>query len=313
MKSLQAWLEKPGVMELREVNLPEPAPYEVQVKCLANGICMAEVSTFRGTEPPWGSPLGHEGIGVVTKVGRDVKSLKEGDCVTTTSWATYQNQAAAHTAVFRQVPADPAVFITEPSACVVTAWYSYRIVPGDRVLVLGAGYMGLLNVQALGRSPLAELVVADLKPANLKLAAAAGATEVINSGTAKGKARLEALKDQPFDLVVEAAGAEQTLQLAGPLTRRGGRLSIFAWHHGNRTVDFGLWHVRGLQVLNSSPMIGTDWNINPMQRAAHLLEAGVFDQRRLITHRHPFAQVQAALELAAARPPEYCKGVLLFA
>jgi threonine dehydrogenase-like Zn-dependent dehydrogenase len=63
--------------------------------------------------------------------------------------------------------------LAEPVECVVRAIDSYGIVPGDRVLVLGTGFMGLLNVQGLARCPLSELVVADLKPRNLELAASA--------------------------------------------------------------------------------------------------------------------------------------------
>lgn len=59
--------------------------------------------------------------------------------------------------------------------------------PGDRVLVLGAGYMGLLNVIGLAHSPVSELVVTDIKEKNLELARSFGATHIINSGTDQGR------------------------------------------------------------------------------------------------------------------------------
>jgi len=120
------------------------------------------------------------------------------------------------------------------------------------------------------------------------------------------------LKQKPFDLVVEAAGVESTIQMAGELTRGGGRLSIFAWHHEPRTVMMTPWHMRGITVLNSAPGIGTDHNVHPMQRAVALLERGLFDQSRLITHRHPFTAITEAMELAVQRPAGYVKGVLKF-
>ncbi len=312
MKAQAAYITAPHTMEIREVEIPDPGPEEVQVRCVANGICMAEVSKFSGAEPGYPSRAGHEGVGVVLKAGSKVQRLQEGDWVATGSWATVDNLGATGLAKLSGPPADPGVFLIEPCACVVTALYSYELTAGDRVLVMGAGFMGLLNVQALGHSPLAELVVTDVKPANLELAREFGATEVINSATAAGQARLEELRDQPFDLVVEAAGVERTVQQAGGLTRPGGRLSIFAWHHQPRTLDLGLWHMRGLKVLNSAPGIGRDHNINNMQRAVALLERGVFDLRKLVTHRHPFAEVQTAMEVATERPEEYIKGVLLF-
>ena len=312
MQAQAVYFTAPHTLEIREVEVPDPGPAEVQARCVANGICMAEVTRFSGLEPGYPTRVGHEGVGVVTKVGRDVKGLHEGDWVRTASWATTENLPAPDLARLSGPPADPGVFLIEPCACVVTALYSYELTAGDRVLVMGAGFMGLLNVQALAHSPLAELVVTDVKPANLALAREYGATEVINSATPEGAARLEELQQQPFDLVVEAAGVEATIQQAGRLTRGGGRLSIFAWHHQPRTVDMGLWHLRGLKVLNSAPGIGTDHRVNVMQRAVWLLERGVFDCRKLVTHRHAFTDVEAAMKVAVERPGDYIKGVLLF-
>jgi len=312
MQGRAAFITGPYTVEIREVEVPDPGPDQVQVQCVANGICMAEVSVFTGAEPRYPAPAGHEGVGIVTKVGREVKDLKEGDWVATGRWATVENLPAAGLARLSRPPADPATFLIEPCSCIVTALYSYDLTAGDRVLILGAGFMGLLNVQALAHSPLAELVVSDVKAHNLALAQEFGATEVINAATADGQVRLEELQRQPFDLVVEAAGVEETIQMAGSLTRSGGRLAIFAWHHTPRTVDMGLWHTRGLKVLNSAPGIGRDHNVNKMQRAVALLERGVFNLDRLVTHRHAFSEVREALELAAERPEGYVKGVLLF-
>jgi threonine dehydrogenase-like Zn-dependent dehydrogenase len=100
--------------------------------------------------------------------------------------------------------------------------------------------------------------------------------------------------------------------MAGSFVRLGGRLAIFAWHHSPRSVDLGLWHTRGITVLNSAPNIGTDHSTNSFHRAIRLLDRGTFDLSQLITHRHSIAQVQEAMELASLRPPDYIKGVLLF-
>jgi threonine dehydrogenase-like Zn-dependent dehydrogenase len=314
MKAQAVFITAPRTTEIREVEVPDPEPDQVQVRCVANGICMAEVSVFTGTEPHYPATAGHEGVGVVTKVGARVQNLQEGDWVATGRWATAENLPAAGLARLSGPPPDPAVFLIEPCACVVTALYSYDLTAGDRALVLGAGFMGLLNVQALAHCPLAELVVSEIRPDNLALAEQFGATEVLNPTTPEGQARLEALQQQPFDLVVEAAGVEETVQMAGPLTRSGGRLSIFAWHHTHtpRLLDLGVWHMRGLKVMNSAPGIGRDHNINNMQRAVALLERGVFDLGKLVTHRHALHEVQTALEIAAERPAGYRKGVLLF-
>jgi len=313
MKGYGICFTGPRKAEVREVNVPDPGPSQVQVRCIANGICMGDVARFTGVENP-GYPcaVGHEGIGVVIKAGTDVKHLREGDYVPSLAWATLENRDARGVHAFSRPPADPATVLTEPVACIVSALYSYNITPGDRVLVLGAGFMGLLNIQGLAHCPIDELVVTDIKARNLELARACGATEVIRTGTPDGDARLEELKQHPFDLVVECAGVESTIAAAPALVRGGGRLAIFAWHHGLRKVDMGTCHVRGLTLLNSSPGIGIDHNVNTFERAQRLIERGVFDLTDLVTHRHCYRDVQQAMEVAASRPPDYIKGVLLF-
>ena len=173
MKSYAVYFVAVGQAELHEIDVEDPQPDEVQVRCVVNGICMGEVSKFKGLDPDWYSfPLivGHEGIGVVTKVGREVENLAEGDYVVCGPWVADRNYRAAPLIKFTAPPDDPALFIAEPPSCVAGALYTYDITPGDRVLLLGAGYMGLLNVQGLAHYPLQELVVTDLKLENLELA-----------------------------------------------------------------------------------------------------------------------------------------------
>lgn len=311
VKSLNVYLVDMRKVEVREEKIKDPSPDEVQVRCLANGICMGEVSLFVGWEPSQlPRKLGHEGIGIVVKVGRDVKGINEGDYVVCWTWDTYQNIKASQVRKFSAVPEDPAIYLAEPVACVINALYAYDITPGDRVLLIGAGFMGLLNLQALGRYPLAELAVAEVRQRNIELAAQFGATSVFN--VSAGDDVLEDLKRTPFDLVIEAAGAAETIQSAAEFVRPGGRLAIFAWHHHPRMVDLGIWHLRGLKVLNTSPMMGIDRNVDNMARAVKLLERCYFNMRMLITHRHHVTQVQEALELAAERPEGYIKGVIMF-
>lgn len=314
MKSEAIFFVEPRRAEVREIEVPDPGDGEVQIRCLANGICLAEVNVYTGVEERVLPRIpGHEGIGVVVKAGAGVRHLAEGDLVPCTQWARHYNYEAGRLPRFARRPADPSAALAEPVECAVRAIGSYAIVPGDRVLVLGAGFMGLLNVQGLARCPLAELVVADLKPRNLELAASFGATRVIRADVEAGREELEELKKaRPFDLVVESVGSQGVIAEADRCVRRGGRLSIFAWHHGNRTVDMGRWHTSGLTVLNSSPAIGADSALNYLERAVRLMEAGVFDERKLVTHRHPFRQVTEAMELATRRPADYIKGVLLF-
>ena len=314
MKAQQIHIPEAGRAELREIDVPDPGPDEVQVQCVVNGICMYEVSMFAGIEPllPSGSSYGHEGIGRVTKLGGNVKNVREGDWLLCGPWVSVQNVPAAGVATFSKPPDDPTVAIAEPAWCVVIAAPHYEISPGDRVLLMGAGYMGLLNVQMLAHYPLADLVVTDVKQANLDLAREFGATEIIRADTNDGRARLEELRADPFDCVIEAAGVAETLQSAADLTRVGGRLALFAWHHQPRTLNLTPWHMQGLKILSTAPGIGKDSALDHARRAIRLIENGTFDQTKLITHRFRAADAQEAMEVSTARAGDYIKGVFLF-
>ena len=313
MKSLNVVFTRVGKAEVQEHEVGDPREGEIQVRCVANGICMAEVTQFTGDEPrDFPREVGHEGIGQIVKVGPGVRGLSEGDWVDCWKWNTIQNFAASRAHKYGNTPGDPGIMLAEPVACVIRSLYASDIYPGDRALLIGAGFMGLLNAQGMGHYPLGEFVAVDVKPENLRLARAYGATEIVQVGTPDGDARYEELKQDPFDIVIEAAGAEKTIQDAGSLTRRGGRLIMFAWHHHPRSVDMGLWHTRGLKVLNTAPGIGSDVNVDAQGRAVRLLDNGVFNLSEMVTHRHHVTDVQEAMEISTERGAGFIKGVLTF-
>jgi D-arabinose 1-dehydrogenase-like Zn-dependent alcohol dehydrogenase len=120
-KGYGIWMVAPGRVELRAIDVPDPSPGEIQVRCVANGICMGEVSLFMSAEP-LRAPLivGHEGIGVVTRVGRDVTGYAEGDWVSCWGWASLADynvrlRGCPTIARYAAPPPDPATFIAEPA------------------------------------------------------------------------------------------------------------------------------------------------------------------------------------------------------
>ncbi|MBI5394942.1 MAG: zinc-binding dehydrogenase [Verrucomicrobia bacterium] len=301
-------------VEVREVEVGDPKPHEVQVLCKAGGISAADVALFtEAAKRPYPFIGGHEGVGQVIRVGSEVKNIRPGEYVTCYPWQKLQNVDACRAHKVPGEPEDPALWLVEPVACVVNAIHHARIRPGERVLVLGAGFMGLTITQLLARYPVYELIAADLKPQNLTLATQFGATETVNTSTKDGEARLKTLANEPFDLVVETAGAQQTLDLATQLVRRGGRLCIFSWHHASRQVDVGAWHTKALRVLNANPSLAEDdARAGNFERAVRCMWRGLIDLKPLVTHRHKFAEAQAALELAAKKPDGHIKGALTF-
>jgi threonine dehydrogenase-like Zn-dependent dehydrogenase len=314
MKTEAIHLVGPRKAQLREVEVGDPKPHEVQVLCKAAGICRSSVAIFAETEKhAYPRVPGHEGVGQVIRAGSEVKDIVPGEYVTCYRWQKIQNVDSRHAHKVPGEPEDPALWMVAPVSCAISALDRCDVRPGDRAVVIGAGFMGLLLVQLLGRSPVYELAALDVKPRNLELAMQFGATETINTSTADGEARLKTIEQTPFDLTLEAAGTQQTLDLGAKLTRRGGRYCIFARHAGQRQADIGAWYDQGLKVFNFPPMLHDQAGCRGyFERAVRCMWRGLVDLKPLITHRHKAADAQQALELAAEHRDDYIKGVLTF-
>lgn len=316
MKTLSAFFEGNRHVFLREEELPDPRHNEIQARTLYNGICMAEIYKYRDLDFPEPMRPGHEGVGVVTKVGSEVAGVREGDLVTTTCWARDLNMAEGTFLPLSPPPAADALrhHLVEPLSCVVTAVDELHPYPGDRAVVFGAGYMGLLLIQLLRRCPVSRLTVVDLKEQNLQLARMFGATETVNSGTAEGRARLEALAaETPFEIAYECSGAQEPLSWCERLLGKAGKLGVYGWHHGARQVDGHIWHTRGLSLFNVSPwIIYHKKTMTPYLAAHRLMAAGLVDQRPLVTHEYAFEDIGRAMEESTARQGGFIKSVLRF-
>lgn len=314
MKSLTAFFDGTRHAYLREIELPDPKIHEIQAKTLYNGICMAEVWKYSGVQLAEPILPGHEGVGVVTKVGAEVRGVREGDLVTTTTWGEYVNIPEG-----RFLPIHPngayalKTHLVEPVSCVVTAADELNIYPGDSVVLFGAGYMGLLLVQLLSHYPLRRLVVADIKAHNLELAALYGATELIDSSTEAGRARLEELEEEPFEIAFECSGAQSCFSACERLLGKAGKLGVYAWHHGQRVFDGHLWHTKGLALYNVNHwMVCKKEYLNPWYGADRLMQGGQIEQSRLITHEYAFTDLERAMEESTARRGDFIKSILVF-
>ncbi|OHE82472.1 MAG: hypothetical protein A2107_00895 [Verrucomicrobia bacterium GWF2_62_7] len=277
----------PRKVEIREVEVSDPQPQQVQVLCKATGICAADTSRFTETDKQaFPFAPGREGVGQVIRVGSDVKDLQPGQYVTCNRWQKIQNMDASLAHKIPGEPEDPALWLVDPVARAIASVQFAHVQPGDRVAVIGAGFMGLLVTQLVGRYPVYELTVADSKPKNLSLAAEFGATETVNTAAKDGEARIEALKKEPFDLVIAVTCPQPLLDLGRQLCRRGGRYVI--------------------GIADTAACMGQ------FDRAVRTMWRSLVDLKPLVTHRHKFADVQTAMEAAAQGGESYIKGALTF-
>jgi L-iditol 2-dehydrogenase len=163
--------------------------------------------------------------------------------------------------------------LTEPLACVVQGMEDLRLQPGERVLVLGAGPIGLFAV-ALAHHAGCQVTVAGRGEGRLALARRLGALHCVDMA---GREELEAavrmeLPRQGFDVVFEAVGKPSAWESATRLVRKGGRVNFFGGCPGGTTVslDTALVHYSNLTLLAS-------FHHTPrtVRRALELIESGI--------------------------------------
>lgn len=297
----------------------DPGEDQIEVEAVLGAVCTHEVSLYLGdlTHPRYPMVPGHEAVHRVTRVGKGVTHVKEGDYVSCCwymgQWSRKLIGPAKYAYKLPDKLGDPANWIVEPAASIVNAVNLMDIRPGMRVLLIGAGFMGLLMIQLVSRYPLTEFVCLDVKPHNLDLAKKCGAYDVYDPTSSKGMAALERFGDGSFDLVIECSGSQSGLDTAIRYSGMAGTIALFGWHRKQRTVDFKLGHLRGQRLLHTSPALDTGreyerfWPIT-----IRLMERGVFNLAPLISHRYPGEEVARCFEDSVRRENGFIKSVLDF-
>jgi threonine dehydrogenase-like Zn-dependent dehydrogenase len=298
-----------GDIELIEIDVPDPAPGEIQVMGGACGICSWDVATAKlGSRMHPKAPPGHEGVGYVVKVGPGVTGYREGDRVAGGGFATVRNISVDRAYKIPPSDLDDPFWIVEPAACVVTGLDHCQLRSGDRVALIGCGFMGLLLLQGLLRHSLDQLVALDINANRLQLAHELGAPEVYNVAREDRDALAAALKEREIDVVVDASGSQAGLDLATDIVKRGGRINLFGWLKGETaTFDPTKWHGGGFTIVNSSPASKMR---DPFPAAIRLIHQGVLDMRPLVTHVAPLQEYPALMQNILRGDESYVKGVI---
>jgi L-iditol 2-dehydrogenase len=198
------------------------------------------------------------------------------------------------------IPLEQVVF-TEPYACAVQAVRRTPVLPGDVVVVLGAGPMGLFMVNAIRRRHGPDLVVVSLDrlDARLRVAKAMGATHALNTTDCASRDALQAaIGRADADVVIEVIGAVETHREALSLVGRGGTLVSFGGVAPGQTlsVDIGRLHYEEIAIQPIYHHTPVD-----VAEAVRRLVAGEVPVQHLITARLPMSELKTALQMVADR------------
>jgi len=262
------WLGRPGVGEIRDVDLPEPAEGEVVVRSLFSGVSRGtETLVFRGGVPEsqhaaMRAPFQEGEFPAPVKYGYlNVGVVEEGsqELVGRTVFCLYPHQtryvvpASAVTVVPDTVPAERAVLAGTLETAVNALWDAAPLI-GDRIAVVGGGMVGCSVAALLARFPGVRVQLVDADPARAKVARALGVDFALPA---------DALGER--DLVVHASATEQGLARALELLTPEGTVLELSWY-GDRKVGLPLgeaFHSRRLVIRSSQ--VGT---VSPARRSS---------------------------------------------
>lgn len=303
-----AVLKAPRDLVITDARAPEPGPSEVQVRLAGGGICASELPVYEGRDwfdyPRAAGEPGHEGWGRVEAVGDEVAGVEVGQRVALISFRAHAELDVTDAANVVALPDeldDRLPFPGEPLACALNAFNRSGVELSDRVAIVGCGFFGLLLVQ-LCAGWANEIVAISSRESARALALATGANAVHAPGA-------QALGDGTFDVVFEATGHQEPLDLASRLTRVRGRLVIVGYHQdGRRSVDMQLWNWRGLDVINAHERDRAVY-VRGLQHAVEAVRVGRLKLGPLVTHRYPLDELDNAYRVSLQRPEGFVKAV----
>jgi len=312
-----AVLTAPMRTRLERTVVREPSAGEVRVLLEGCGVCASNLAVWEGR--PWfeyprepGSP-GHEGWGIVDAVGDDVKDISTGSRVAFISAHAYAEYDFAPRGAVVPLPRelDELPFPGEPLGCVMNIFERARITAGERVAIVGAGFLGLLLTQ-LAAAVGAHVVVLSRRAYALGVARRVGAIETLSmSDPSQARALALAMSDgRGYECVIEAIGVQQALDLASALAAEHGRLVIAGYHQdGLRQVDMQQWNWRALDVINAHER-SLERCVGGIERAVTAVLGGQLDPFALFTHALSLAHLDRAFELARERPHGFVKAIV---
>ena len=326
-----------GPNETQVIDVPKPTvgPNDVLIKMRACGICGSDsLYISMGGFGKGHMPLGHEPAGEVVEIGSAVTGFTIGDHVVVNpmiapsgiignggksgALAEYLLIEDAVRGTSVEVVPDHIPFevaaLNEPMAVARHGVNRCQPKPSDKVVIFGAGPIGLGATIGFKSIGVGHVVVADLIPARLEKALAVGADAVINSAeedVAKRLIELHGAGESMFpgkagtDIYYDAAGAPPVINAALGAAKTGARLCVVAVHKEPVAVDF-------LNVMsNEITIVGSIGYPDEIFEVTSDIVANWEKYAVIVSHTIPFADVDEALRIAST-PGAADKVVVVF-
>lgn len=306
----------PNQLELVQIPIPEPQGNEVLIKVMASGICGTDIHIYRG-EYMGDYPVipGHEFSGIIEKIGSGVTRFKIGDRVAiepniacdncynclnnrhnfclnwsgvgvTQPGGMEQYVTAPEKAVFDigDIPFEYGAFM-EPLSCVLHGVERLNPELASRILIFGAGPIGILLLQVLRHCGAADITVVDKNPTRVSFASKMGADVVTTN--------LDDLKRDDYDAVVDATGAIPVMSRCIDFVRHGGKVLFFGVPPIGENIVFEAFPIfrKGLTLLSSFTSVRNSY------QALELIKHNQISLEGLVSHKLELGEFQNGIEI----------------
>jgi len=329
-----------GDIRIEEIARPTPARDEILVRARACGICSGDIMPWyiRRKAP---LVLGHEPVGVVEETGADVRDFRPGDrvfvhhhapcfqcapCrrgeyVQCATWRATNIAPGGMAEYFIAGPhnqrdtlrlpddmSDADGVLIEPAACVVKSIRRSGMRPGDTILVIGLGIMGMMHVRLARHLGAGTIIGADLFEIRARRAMSLGADRgIVVSGDNLVEQVREATGGTMADIVIVGPGTTGAISQGIAVAGKGATVVQFTATPPEaelmvRPHDLYFNETRLVPCYSCGP--------NDTREALELVRQGIINSKELVTHRFPLTRITDAY--AMAQTPESLKVIVSF-
>lgn len=329
-------------IRIEEREPPVPEKGEALIKVHACGLCGTDIhkAVHRTVKP--GTVLGHEVSGEIVKLGEGVENFREGDRVFVAHHVpcfTCRYCLRGHHTVCRQwketniQPGGFSEFIKasalhvkhamvripdsmsyeqaammEPAACAIRAVERAGVRPGDNVMVIGTGQVGVLFVQFAKVYRAGMVIASDVSDFRLEMSRKLGADRIINGASQDVKSCImEITGGQGADVIFVAAAVPALLSAAVDYAAKGGTVLSFALFGGGTVVPVDVNRI----CVDEVSLIGS-YSSAPFEypTVREFISKKLIDADTMITHRFPLSQLNEAIR-TATDPNEKCLKIMI--
>ena len=329
-------------LELADLPTPQPRPDEVLIRVAACGICGSDVHGYDGSSGRRIPPLvmGHEAAGTIDSVGSAVKNFAPGDRVTFDSTVycgecsncrrgdinlcdrrqvlgvscgdyrragAFAEFVAIPARILHRLPEDlpfAEAAMLEAVAVALHAVNLAEISSNTTALVIGAGTIGILTLQALRAAGCSRVFVTDVDADRLAMARELGANEILLSDESLNKKLLQLTDNEGVDIALEAVGRNESVAAAIDSVRKGGGVVLIGNITPNVTLPLQKVVSRQIRLQGSCASAGE------YPQAIRWMASGAIRVKPLITAVAPLEEGARWFERLYAHEPNLLKVVL---